>query len=244
MEPRKSDELQMDVLTCLFLSGIMRLQWSELRDNLLKKYSKCDKESFEVLLSRALARLLKSGYLKKDDKGHQEVFYYIPKKRQQKVIDQISKRFLYTKVDEFWEKFSLDQKKRLAKDLVYSQSMRIGVEKRFFKEMFSIFGGGANDLIERDKLDNSLLENTSAHSPEERAERNNQLVKIRNDCAKMEANFTTEDKFVADNLNELMELSLEFQNLIVDPIYNGNGPKALAGIMRKAIMEEKQKVPS
>jgi hypothetical protein len=240
MKQAKSDELQWDVLTCLFLSVTMRLQWKELRDNLHKKYAQYDKESFEVLLSRALDRLLKSGDLKKDDKSHQEVYYYIPKRRQQKVIDGISKRFLYKKIDEFWERFSLDQKKRLAKDLAYSQSMIIRVERNFMKELFSIFGSWANDRIV--ELNTPLQQgDTRKYSAEERADLNNQLAKLKNDCAKMESNLTAEETFVADNLNALMELSLEFQNYVVDPIYEGNGYKAIQDLMRKAVDEQKKR---
>lgn len=240
MKQVKSDELQWDVLTCLFLSVTMRLQWKELRDNLHKKYPQYDKETFEVLYSRALGRLLKSGDLKKDDKSHQEVYYYIPKRRQQKVIDGISKRFLYKKVDEFWEKFSLDQKKRVAKDLAYSQMMLVGLSRNFMKELLSIFGGWANDRII--DLNNPLQQaGTSKYSTKEKAELNNQLAKLKNDCTKMESNLAAEEKFVADNLNALMELSLEFQNYVVDPIYDGNGQKAIQDLIRKAVEEQKGK---
>jgi hypothetical protein len=240
MKQGRSDMPQWDVLTCLFLSATMRLQWKELRDNLHEKYAQYDKESFEVLLSRALSRLLKSGDLKKDDKSHQEVYYYIPKRRQQKVIDGISKRFLYRKVDEFWERFSLDQKKRLAKDLAYSQSMIIRVERNFIKELFSIFGSWANERIV--ELNNQSQQgNHSKYSAEERAELNNQLAKLKSDCAKMESNLVAEEKFVADNLNALMELGLEFQNYVVASIYDGNGYKAIQDLMRKAVDEQKKK---
>lgn len=238
MKQTKRNELQWDVLTCLFLSVTMRLQWKELRDNLHKKYAHCDKESFEVLLSRALARLVKSGDLKKEDKSHQEVYYYIPKRRQQKVIDGISKRFLYKKVDEFWEKFSLEQKKRVAKDLAYSQSMIIRMQNNFVKELLSIFGCWANNRI--GELNNPLQLGNTNYSAEE-GELNSQLVKLKNDCAKMESNLAAEEKFIAENLNALMELSLEFQNYVVDPIYDGNGYKAIQDLMRKAIEEQKRR---
>jgi hypothetical protein len=240
MKGTKNDELQWDVLTCLFLSITMRLQWKEIRTNLQTKYFQYDKESFEVLLTRALNHLLKLGDLKKDDKSHQEVYYYIPKRRQQKVIDGISKRFLYKKVDEFGEKFSLDQRKRVAKDLAYSQSMIIRVERNFIKEMLSIFGRWANDSMV--ELNNPLQEgNTRKYSPEERIELNKQLDKLKTNFANMESNLAAEDKFTAENLKALMELSLEFQNYVVDPIYNGNRHKAIADLMRKAVDEQKAK---
>ena len=38
-----------------------------------------------------------------------------------------------------------------------------------------------------------------------------------------------------------MELSLEFQNYVVDPIYEGNGYKAIQDLMRKAVEEQKRR---
>lgn len=240
MKKTKINELQWDVLTCLVLSVNMRLQWKELRDSLFKKYPRYDKESFEVLLSRALGRLLKSGDLKKDDKSHQEVYYYIPKRRQQKIIDGISKRFLYKKVDEFWERFSLEQKKRAVKDLAYSQSMIMRVQRNFFKELLSIYGDWANDRVV--ELNNPLQQgDINRYSTEEKAELNNMLAKLKADCAKIDSNLASEEKFVADNLTALMELSLEFQNYVVDPIYEGNGYKAIQDLMRKAVEEQKRR---
>jgi hypothetical protein len=132
----------MDILTALFMSVNMRLQWNYLRDHLYKKYSHYDKESFDTIFARALNCLIREGDLRKDDKSHQEVYYYIPKRRQQKIIDGISKRFLYKKVDEFWERFSLDQKKRVAKDLAYSQAMIMQGQKKFNGNAQNVRGMG------------------------------------------------------------------------------------------------------
>ena len=217
----------------------MRLQWKELRDSLHKKYVQYDKESFEVLLSRALNRLVKSGDAKKDDKSHQEVYYYIPKRRQKKVIDEISKRFLYKKVDEFWERFSLEQKKRMAKDLAHSQMMIIQGQKIFFKEMLTIFGGWANDSI--GELNDPLKQKNLNYTDEEKIKLNNELTKLNSQCNKIENAMAVEDKYLVDNFNSLVKLSFDFLNYVVDPLYDGNGQKAIQDLMRKAVEEQKNK---
>ena len=240
MKQTLNDNLQWDVLACLYFSGSMKLQWKEIRDSLQKKYTQYDKESFEVKLSRALKRLIESGNLKKDDTKHQEVYYFIPKRRQQKVIDGIGKRFLQKKLDEFWDRFSLEQKKKLALKLAQSQSLIIGAERKFIKNFFGLFGDWTKNLHEQ--LNNPKYEeNSSKYSPKERAELSDQLTKLKDDFVKMESNMIAEEKFVAENLNGLMELSLDFQNYIVDPLYNGNGHKAIADLIRKAIEEQKEK---
>ena len=153
--------------------------------------------------------------------------------------DGISKRFLYKKVDEFWERFSLEQKKRAVKDLAYSQSMIMQVQRKFFKELLSIYGDWANDRVV--ELSNPVQQgDMSRYSAEERAELNNMLAQLKADCAKIDSNLASEEKFVVDNLNALMELSLEFQNYVVDPIYDGNGYKAIQDLMRKAVEEQKK----
>jgi hypothetical protein len=240
MKQVRIDDLGLDVLTCLLFSVNMRLQRKEIRDILHKKYAQYDGATFEVLLSRVLDRLLKSGDLKKDNKGHQEVYYYIPKRRQQKVIDGITKRFLHKKVDEFWERFSLEQKKRAAKDVAYSQSMILRVQRKFFKELLSIFSDWANDRVV--ELNNPLQQgNTCRYSAEKTAELNTTLTNLKSDCARISSNLAAEEQFEAGNLDALMELSLEFQNYVVDPIYNGNGYKAIQDLVRKAVEEQKRR---
>lgn len=241
MDSTKDNSLKWDVLTCLFFSITMRMQWKDICDSLREKYSQYDTETFETLLSRELGRLIKTGDLRKDDISHQEVYYYIPKRRQQKVVDGISKRFLYRKVDEFWQRFSLEQKKRIAKDLAFSQAMTIKLQKNFVNEMLGVFGGWANDRIV--ELNDPLHQKKDSHeySAEEKANLKIQLEKLKNDCTKFQSNIVAENKFVIDNFKDLTELSFDFLNYVVDPKYGGNGSKAISDLMRKAVEEQKEK---
>src|SRR3990170_2171957 len=128
---KKDDSLFWDVLTALALSVNMRLQWREIRDIVHKRYEKTyDKETFEVILNRILKRLLQSGYLKRDSKGHQEVYYFIPKKRKQEIIDELNRRFVHKKLDEIWERLSSEQRKKAVENLVQHQGMLIQSEKQ------------------------------------------------------------------------------------------------------------------
>jgi hypothetical protein len=239
MDNKKNDSLQWDVLTCLFLAPNMRLQWKELRDSLHKKYGQYDKESFETIFARALSRLIKAGDLKKDDKSHQEVFYYIPKRRQQKIIDGISKRFLYRGVDEFWERFSLDQKKRVAKDLALSNAMMAQNQKNIVKDMFNMFGGWADNwLVE---LNDPLNTKSSNFTLEDKNKLSDAIGKLKGHIAEIDSNIKAEDKFVLENYNSLIDLSFDFLNYVVDPLYGGNGIKAVHDLMKRAIDEQKMK---
>jgi hypothetical protein len=242
LDTTKDDSLKWDILTCLFFSITMRMQWKDIRDSLHKKYIQYDLETFETLLSRMLGHLIKTGDLKKDDISHQEVYYYIPKRRQQKVVDGISKRFLYRKVDEFWQRFSLEQKKRIAKDLAFSQSMTLKLLKNFVNEMLGIFGGWANDRMVELNDPLQQKEDSGKYSVEEKANLKNQLEKLKNDCTKFQSNIVAENKFVLDNFKDLTELSFDFLNYVVDPIYGGNGSKAISDLMRKAVEEQKDKI--
>jgi hypothetical protein len=238
----KENSLKWDILTCLFFSITMRMQWKDIRDSLQEKYRQYDTESFEASLSRELGRLIKTGYLKKDDMSHQEVYYYIPKRRQQKVVDGISKRFLYRKVDEFWQRFSLEQKKRIAKDLAFSHSMTLKVVQNFVNEMLGTFGGWANDRMVELNDPLQQKEDSSKYSAEEKAKLKVQLENLKNDCTKFQSNIAAENKFVIDNFKDLTELSFDFLNYVVDPIYEGNGFKAIRDLMQKAVEEQKEKI--
>jgi hypothetical protein len=117
--------------------------------------------------------------------------------------------------------------------------MIIQVERHFVKELFSIFNGWTNDTIV--KFNDTSKGKMGNYSPEERAKLNNDLMKLKDDCAKFETNLVAEEKFVVENLNALMELSLDFQNWVVDPVYQGNVQKAVSDLMRKAVEEQKAK---
>ena len=49
MDTTKDDSLKWDILTCLFFSITMRMQWKDIRDSLHKKYIQYDLETFETI---------------------------------------------------------------------------------------------------------------------------------------------------------------------------------------------------
>ena len=234
---KKDDSLFWDVLTALALSVNMRLQWREIRDIVHKRYEKTyDKETFEVILNRVLKRLLQSGYLKRDSKGHQEVYYFIPKKRKQEIIDELNRRFVHKKLDEIWERLSSEQRKKAVENLVQHQGMLIQSEKQLvktfvlgIKELGEVY---LSDLNKPPEVAKKEL------SPGEKQELARQLVILQNECTKVESDMAKEDNTLKEKWKEYMELSLEFTNKVVDSLYNGNGLDAIADLMRKAIAEQ------
>jgi hypothetical protein len=241
MVQSKSDgSLCWDVLTCLTLAVDARLRWREIRDILHKKYENTyDKETFEVLLNRILKRLLQSGYLKKDSKGHQKVYYFIPKQRQKDVIQELNRRFMHKKLDEIWERFSSEQRKKAVENLVQQQGMLIQAEKHLVKT----FVHGINELGEVYLSDLNKPPNVvrKEYSPEEKQELARQLCILQKDCNKMESGMAKEDDFLKEKWNEYLELSFEFTNKVVDPLYNGNGLEAIGDLMRRALREQDKK---
>ena len=237
---KKDDSLYWDVLTALALSHNMRLQWREIRDNVHKHYEKVyDKETFEAILSRALKRLLQDGLVRKDPIGHQEVYYFIPKQRQQEIIDELNKRFAHKKLDEIWERLSSEQRKKAVASLVQYQGMLIQAEKHLVKT----FVAGMKDLSEvyLSDLNKPPEAVRKEYSPEEKQEFARQLTILQKDFMKVESDIAKEDAFLKEKFNEFLELSFEFTNKIVDPLYGGNSLKATMDLMRKAIAEQEAK---
>jgi hypothetical protein len=234
---KKDDPLFWDALTALALSVNMRLQWREIRDIVHKRYEKTyDKETFEVILNRILKRLLQSGYLKRDSKGHQEVYYFIPKKRKQEITEELNRRFMHKKLDEIWERLSSDQRKKAVENLVQQQGMLIQADRHLATTVIL----GVKDLGEVYLSDlNKPAESVrKEYSQEDKQELATLLSGLQDQCTKIESNIANEDKFLIENFDAILELSLEFTNKIVDPLYNGNGREAIVDLMRKAIAEQ------
>jgi hypothetical protein len=113
---KEDDSLFWDILTCLIISDNARLQWFEIRDTLFKKYEAIyDKESFETVLSRFLKRVAHSGYIKKDSVRHQEVYYYIPKRKQKEVVEKLDRRFCTKNLTSIGISYHLNSVKRRLK---------------------------------------------------------------------------------------------------------------------------------
>ena len=91
------DDIEIDVLSTLTQNPNHRLQRCNIRNNLTEKYKKYAEDSFNNILQRKLSHLCSAGLLKKDDVGHQQVYYHIPKEKQQEVNQRLDKEELKTR---------------------------------------------------------------------------------------------------------------------------------------------------
>lgn len=232
----KNDSLYWDVLTGLALSVNTRLQWREIRDIVHKKHEKAyDKETLEVILSRVLKRLLQSGYVKRDSKGHQRVYYFIPKQRQKEIIEELNRRFAHRKLDEIWDKLASEQRKKAVEALAHQSKLIVQGEKTMIKDLASVFKDWIPELIS--SVNKSSETPRKEYSPEEKQELCRELGSLQDQLARIETDMAEEDKFSKEKWEQMTRLSLEFTNKVVDPFYNGKFNEAIEDLMRKAIEE-------
>lgn len=237
---RKDDSLFWDILTALALSVNMRLQWREIRDIVHKKYEGTyDKETFEVIFSRVLKRLFQEGYVKKDTVGHQEVYYFIPKQRQQEIVDELNKRFAHKKLDEIWERLSSEQRKKAVETIVFQSNLIIQSQKAMAMNLTSFIEDWIPELVSRV---NKAPEMPREYSPEEKRELLKEIGSLQEQIAEIETNETHENDFWKKKWEQMIELGLEFTNKVVDPLYNGRFNEAIEDLMRKAIAEQNRKL--
>jgi len=237
----RDDSLYWDVLTCLILTVDKRLRWREIRNTIHEKYEKIyDKETFEVMLNRVLKRLLQSGHVKKESKGHQQVYYFIPKKRQKEISEELDRRFAHEKLDEIWDVLTTEQRKKSVENLALQSRLIIQSGKAFVKN----FALSMKDLIgvwvtELERPSRSVEEK---YSPEKRQGFLRELGSLQEQLIRIETGMTEEDKFLKEKYEQMIKLSLEFTNKVVDPCYNGRYNEAIEDLMRKAIEEQNKKL--
>jgi hypothetical protein len=84
MEDLKLDDMQQEILNYLLKNGEAR--FSELLEHLTQSedFKHYGKESLKVILLRKI-KPLKGKYIKRKDLGHQNVHYFIPRKKLQTV---------------------------------------------------------------------------------------------------------------------------------------------------------------
>lgn len=84
------NSLQRDILAVLMQISEKRLQRRDLRNAVFLRYERrYVLDTFDVILQRALNRLIDFGYLKKDKVSHKQVYYYIPKRRQKEIAERL-----------------------------------------------------------------------------------------------------------------------------------------------------------
>lgn len=232
------DDLFWYVLFALALSNNMRLRWRELCAVVHKKYDKVyDRATFKVLLYRVLLRLSQLGYVKKDIKGHQEVYYFIPKAKQKEIVDELNKRAIHKKIDASWEKLSSEQRKKLVADTLGNQQILINLQNNFTKGLLKEI----REIVDYNlsKIDNRPEPVRKELSFEEKRK---MWAQLGNEVSKFESILSKEEEFAKKNSEEFKELQQDYINKVVDPLYGGNSLAALMDLMRKAIAEQDAKV--
>lgn len=234
--------MEYDIKLMLAMSPAMRLQWKEIFNTLYARYKNKHKtkNSFSVTLHRKLAELIRSSDLEKEEKGHQQVFYFVPKKRQKKVIEELERNYVFKKFDDFWDKLSLDQRKEIIRDSAAQQHLFILSLRNFSLQFLSM----TQDLVEPRiaKLEKPTEDIKARYSPEERKEFLKEFYKVQKELGKIKSEIARDSQPISqEEYRELMTLTQEFMNKVV-PKYPGGWREAFMDLMRKAVEEQKKKV--
>jgi hypothetical protein len=227
---KEDDSLFWDILLCLSLSDGSRLQWHDLRDKLYQRYRNTyEKETFDTLFGRTLKHIRQDGYAKPDNRGHQKVFYFIPKQKQKEVTEKLSRRFAHKKLDEYWDTLSLEQKRKSIENLMVGQQMLVQAEKSVLEELVRFYLKQAEDRL---GTENNYTAN-------EQLKFKTIIDETHKTMAQMDSSETANDKYLREKWLEHFKLTVEFEKEIVFPYYNGCSYQAIADLMRKAIAEQK-----
>ena len=233
------DSLEIDVKLMLLLSPGRRLQWKEIFNKLYSRYEKEHetKNSFSVTLNRKLGKLVGSGDLAKDVKGHQKVFYFIPIEKKKKIREEIEKASILKKFDAFWDSFSSEQRKKIIQDSAVQQQLFIS-----FMHWFSVeFLSAMQQLLEPwvPKLENPTEDIKAKYSQKERDQFLKEIHDLRKDSEALKNEIVRDSQPLRDEeFREAMKLTKEFMDKVV-PKYPGGWREAIMDLMRKAVKEQK-----
>ena len=176
------------------------------------------------------------GLLKRQEKGYQKVYYYIPKAKIEVISEQLDRRFMHKKFDEIWDQMTPEQRKKSAQNLAQQQGLLIQLENymsitfaSLVKELSAIY------ISELEKPTESIVQR---YSPEQRRELLAKIREIQENANKMNTRLTNLDTYMKEKLLEKIDLGMEFTNKVVDPIYGGQFSVAVEDLMRKAIEEQ------
>ena len=114
MENWESDGMQVDILRILAEAPRCTLRRNILKQSLGTKHS-YDDESLDVILARKLTKLDSDGNVKKDNRGHQNVWYFIPRKKQQSIRENLQK-LLNRSV---FESLTIDEQQKALSEVEY-----------------------------------------------------------------------------------------------------------------------------
>jgi hypothetical protein len=232
------DLMEFDIKLMLILSPARKLQWKEIFNPLYRKHKEKyrTKNSFSVTLYRKLKAIVDSGDLEKEEKGHQQVFYSIPKTRQKKVMEEIEKAEVLKKFDAFWDSFSSEQRKKLIQESAVQQQLFVSSMQKFSIELLS----GMQELAEPwiSKLENPTEEIRAKYSKKERQKYLSEISDLRKELEALKNGIVRDAQPLKKEFREIMSLTQEFMDEVV-PNYSGGWKEAIFDLMRKAILEQK-----
>jgi hypothetical protein len=237
------DPLEYDVKRALATSPNNQLQWHKIRNELYEKYEKeyGDKNSFTTILQRRLQKLRNSGDIDKKEAGHQEVFYFIPKKRLMKIKEALDREAARQAFDEIWDSFTPEQRKRELQNLLKQWQLGVMMTRNQVQELISPL----EELIELyvAQLENPTEETKAKHSPAERERFLRELQQLEGEAEKIKTDIAHDKQQVItqEELKAKLNLIHEFSALVVEPRYSGKWNEAVMDLMREAIEEQKQK---
>ena len=232
------DSLEFDIKRALATSPNSQLQWHIIRDELYPKYEKeYDRGSFTTILQRKMDKIRLSGEIDKKVVGHQKVFYYIPSDNLQRIRDDLDRELAHRRFDEIWNTFSPEQRKRELKHLYGQSFLAIALTRNIAQEIASVVKDQSESLILR--LKNPTEEIETKYSAQEREQYLKQLQNGVSDLQKMEDDIREQQKLVNDNaFHELLNLTKEFMDKVVETKYSGNWNLAILTLMKKAVEEQ------
>lgn len=218
----------------LLSSPSMKLQWKEIFNTLYPKFKEHKtKNSFSVTLHRKLKRLISVGDLEKEEKGHQRVFYFIPKKRQEKVIEEIEKAAVLEKFDAFLDSFSSKQRKKLLQNSVVQQQLFVSFLGRFSIEFLS----SIQQLLEPwvSKLEKPTEDIRAKYSKEERERFLIEIHDLQKESEEIKNSIIRDNQPLSDKeYRKALNLTQEFMDKVV-PKYAGGWREAIMNLMSEAI---------
>ena len=188
------DLLEYDIKKTLSLNMEMKMQWKDLFRVIHQKYERQSNHplsksiapnNLRVYLHRKLVKLIKSGDLKKDNQGHQRVFYFVPKSRHKKIQNEIFREEVHQKLDENWNKLSFEQRKKTMEQLVQNQGKIELIINNLTLEMADFGTYFAKEAINKIKKDSELKKSkTSAEDQKKLVEEIENLEETSNKLKK------------------------------------------------------------
>lgn len=231
--------LELDIKYLLSKSPKTRLRWRAIRDGVYENYKEKypNPYSFNVTLHRALARLLREGDIKKEEVGHQEVFYSIPKSRQGKIEEELQKEYVYKTFDDIWDMLTPEQRKKTVQNLS-QQGQSIAL---IIREMIVNLTAQLKEWIGQSisELENPSERLKEKYPPEQRAQFLRELHNLREACEKSGINARNKIQDIEEEVRVRVNLIQEFITKVVEPKYSGDWNVAFMDLMRKAVEEQK-----